>query len=441
MRRICIVFLLFVAFLTHSKAQNPSAKPNIVFIFADDLGYGDLGCYGNKVIKTPNLNRMAAQGMKFTDFYSASPVCSPSRAALMTGRYPIRQGINTVFFPESHTGIDASEVTIPEMLKGQGYTTACVGKWHLGHESQFLPTRHGFDYYFGIPYSNDMTPTPYLRNEQEVVAKANQDSTTIRYTQEALGFIEKNKNAPFFLYLPHNMPHVPIYASPAFKGKSKGGLYGDVIEELDWSVGEVLKKLKELKLEENTLVIFSSDNGPWLVKGADAGTAGTLREGKMTTFEGGMRVPAIAYWKGKIKTNSTHGQVANMMDWFPTFAKLTGGTVSAEHPIDGKDITGVLLGTGKRDGEEMFYYMDGKLQAYRSGNWKIKLPYAGNQGNKGMKAVEPHPLLLVDLSKDPGEKTNLAEKYPDKVAQMQNRMKDFEQSLGQLPMAKKVRGE
>ncbi len=278
MHRICIVLLLFVAFMTDSRAQNPGAKPNIVFIFADDLGYGDLGCYGNKMIKTPNLDRMAAQGMKFTDFYSASPVCSPSRAALMTGRYPIRMGINTVFFPESHTGIDASEVTIPEMLKGQGYTTACVGKWHLGHQPEFLPTRHGFDYYFGIPYSNDMVPTPYLRNGQEVVAKVNQDSTTIRYTQEALGFIEKNKNAPFFLYLPHSMPHIPIYASPAFKDKSKGGLYGDVVEELDWSVGQVLKKLKELKLEENTLVVFSSDNGPWLVKGADAGTAGVLRE-------------------------------------------------------------------------------------------------------------------------------------------------------------------
>ncbi len=434
-----LTLLLLLTLTSGMSCGQTPAKPNIVFIYADDLGYGDLGCYGNKQIRTPHLDQMAARGMRFTNFYSASPVCSPSRAALLTGRYPVRTGVNGVFFPTSKEGLDTAEVTMAEILKDQGYATACIGKWHLGSAADFLPTRHGFDSYFGIPYSNDMTPTPYLRNEGQAAAKANQDSTTYRYTQEALSFLKKNRNQPFFLYLPHTMPHVPLYASPAFRGKSKGGLYGDVVEELDWSVGQVLKKLKELKLEENTLVVFSSDNGPWLVKGQDAGSTGGLREGKMTTFEGGMRVPAIAYWPGKIKPGSVHQQLATMMDWLPTFTLLTGGQLPTDRPIDGKDLSKVLLGKGQRDGQELFYFMDGKLQAYRKGNWKLKLPYGGNAGTPGMKAVAPHPILLFDLSNDANEQNNLADPHPEKVAQMQAQVEAFRQSLGQVPPTKHLR--
>ena len=426
-----------------------AVPPNIVFIYADDLGYGDLGCYGAKdkagvPIATPNLDRLAAGGMRFTDFYSASPVCSPSRAALLTGRYPIRQGVTGVFFPESYTGMNASETTLAETLKQAGYRTGMVGKWHLGHLEEFRPIRHGFDSYFGIPYSNDMTSVVYLRNDKVEDFHVDQRQITQRYTQEALQFIDRDKASdpakrPFFLYVAHNMPHIPIYASANFVGKSGRGLFGDVIQELDWSVGEIMKKLRDKGLEENTLVIFSSDNGPWLVMGEDAGSAGPLREGKQTTFEGGMRVPAIACWKGHIPAGQTNTGIATMMDWFPTLTNIGGGKLPTNTPLDGEDIGPVLMGLGSRKGQQMAYYNNGKLEAFRLGDWKLKLPYAGNEDNPGQKVVAAHPLLLTNLRQDIGEQTNVAEQNPAKVSEIRAAMTAFEQSLGKLPPAKVIR--
>ncbi|MBC7893688.1 MAG: sulfatase [Sphingobacteriaceae bacterium] len=421
---------------TSERVVRQSDRPNIVFIYADDLGYGDLSCYDGKGIPTPNLDALAKKGVRFTDFYSASPVCSPSRAALLTGRYPVRQGINGVFFPESYTGIDSAEVTLAETLKGAGYRTGMVGKWHLGHLESFRPLKHGFDSYFGIPYSNDMNSVVYLRDNAVEEFKVDQRYITQRYTQEALKFIDKNKVGPFFLYLAHNMPHIPIYASPEFVGKSGRGLYGDVIQELDWSVGEVMKKLRENGLEENTLVVFSSDNGPWLVMGDDAGSAGPLREGKQTTFEGGMRVPAIACWKGKIPAGRVETRLATMMDWFPTLTKLGEGKLPTDRPIDGEDLWPILTGTGTRQGQQMAYYFNGKLEAFRLGDWKLKQPHPGYGGTAGMKALAAQPLLLFNLRQDLGEQTNLADQNEPKVQEVQAAMRAFEHSLGKVPPGK-----
>ena len=284
--------------------------PNIVYIFTDDLGYGDLSTFGAQDISTPNIDRLADEGIKFTDFYSASSVCSPSRAGLLTGRIPQRMGINSVFFPESFTGMPSQEITIAEMLKERHYKTGIVGKWHLGHRVEFLPLQQGFDTYFGIPYSNDMESVVYMRDNEVETFEVDQRYTTKTYTEESMKFIEENKDTPFFLYLSHNMPHVPIYASDDFIGTSKRGLYGDVIQEIDWSVGQILKKLEELDLLEDTLVIFSSDNGPWLVMQDHGGSAGILREGKQFTFDGGMRVPTLAMWKGKIPAGIIDSELA-----------------------------------------------------------------------------------------------------------------------------------
>jgi len=419
----------------------PVKKTNIVFIFADDLGYGDLGCYGAKDISTPNIDFLANQGLKFTEFYSVSPVCSPSRAALLTGRYPIRQGIHGVFFPDSFTGMDTTELTFPELLKKQGYKTGIIGKWHLGHQYGHRPLQHGFDSYFGIPYSNDMTSVVYMRDNEIVETKVDQKYITKRYTEEALKFLDQNKDKPFFLYIPHSMPHVPIYASEKFVGTSKRGLYGDVIQELDWSVGEVLKKLKELDLEENTLVVFTSDNGPWLVMGADAGIAGILREGKQTTFEGGMRVPALVYWKNKIKPGTVIKEMATMMDWFPTFTNLAGATSPKNLVLDGEDIQNVLLGKDSRKGKELAYYYNGKLEAFRVGDWKLKLPHTGQKGHFASKEVAPHGALLFNITKDPGETHNLAEENPDKVLELQSKIAGFTKKLGTVPPGKFVHAD
>lgn len=427
--------------LIKSKRIPFTEKPNIVFILADDMGYGDLGCYGAKDINTPNIDFLANQGLKFTDFYSASPVCSPSRAALLTGRYPIRQGINGVFFPDSFTGIDSTEVTLPELLKSQGYKTGIVGKWHLGHHYEHRPLQHGFDSYFGIPYSNDMTSVVYMRDNKIVETKVDQKYITKRYTEEALKFLDQNKSKPFFLYVPHSMPHMPIYASENFVGASKRGLYGDVIQELDWSVGQILRKLKELNVEENTIVVFSSDNGPWLVMGADAGFAGILREGKQTTFEGGMRVPALVYWKNKIRPGTVIKDMANMMDWFPTFALLAGANTLQNPVLDGEDIQNVLLGKQSRKGKEFAYYYNGKIEAFRYAEWKLKLPHSGQKGNFGSKEVALHGMLLFNLAKDPGETQNLADLHPEKVKELQAKIADFTKGLGDVPAAKFVRTE
>lgn len=403
------------------KPANPqsASKPNIVFIMADDLGYGDIGAFGAKDIRTPNIDGLAQKGIKFTEFYCPSPVCSPTRAGLLTGRYPRRMGIDGVFFPESFTGIPSSEVTIAEALKEQGYTNSIIGKWHLGHHLQYLPLQNGFDEYFGIPYSNDMMGTVYMRGNEVAEYKVDQRYTTKVYAEEAVKFIEKNKNKPFFLYLAHTMPHVPIYASPEFEGKSKRGLYGDVIEELDWSVGQVVQALKKNGLEENTLLVFTSDNGPWMAFDVEGGSPGPLREGKQTTFEGGMRVPTVACWPGKIKAGTVYDNIATHFDFFPTFIKLVGvANYQSKKPLDGEDITPILTGTGKRKGDELLYYFNGELQAYRKGDWKIKFPYAGNKGILGVKDVAAHDTLLFNLKQDVGEQQNLLKSNPGKAKEL-----------------------
>ncbi len=426
-------YLLLLTMLLGGTAFSQRA-PNIVFILADDLGYGDVGAFGATDIRTPNIDLLAKNGIKFTEFYSPSPVCSPTRAGFLTGRYPRRMGVDGVFFPESFTGLPASEVTVAEALKAKGYATGIVGKWHLGHHPQYLPLQNGFDEYFGIPYSNDMQGVVYLRGNDVAEYKVDQRYTTKVYTEEAVSFIERHRQQPFFLYLAHTMPHVPLYASEAFLGKSKRGLYGDVVEELDWSVGQVLAALRKNGLEQNTLVVFTSDNGPWLAFDVEGGSPGPLREGKQTTFEGGMRVPTVAYWPGRIKAGSVYDNLATTFDWFPTFLHLAGETAyQPQNPLDGEDITGVLTGTGKRKGDELLYYFNGTLQAYRKGDWKIKLPYAGNRGITGVKDVAPHDTLLFNLKQDVGEQTNLAKSHPEKVQALLAAMKSYQARLEPTP--------
>ena len=411
-----------------------AAKPNIVLIFADDLGYGDIGVYGATDIRTPNIDGLAQKGLMFTQFYSGNPVCSPSRAGLLTGRYPRRMGIDGVFFPESYTGLPASEVTVAEALKQRGYATGAIGKWHLGHRQQFLPRQHGFDSYFGIPYSNDMAGVVYFRDNDVVDYKVDQHYITKTYTQEAVNFIQQHKKGPFFLYLAHNMPHVPLYASTGFDGKSKRGLYGDVIEELDWSVGEVIKALKQNGLEENTLVIFTSDNGPWLAFDIDGGSAGPLREGKQTTFEGGMRVPAVMCWPSVIKPGRVYDKMATVFDFLPTTLSIAGSPdYKSPKPLDGEDLTPVLKGTGERKGDELLYHFGGELQAYRKGDWKIKLPFKGNKNIAGLKNVAPHDTLLFNLKQDVGEQHNLLKEQPQKVKELLQGMAAYKARLEPTP--------
>jgi arylsulfatase A-like enzyme len=424
-----------------NQANASKSKPNIILILADDLGYGDIGSYGSTTIKTPNIDSMAQQGAKFNEFYAASPVCTPSRAGLLTGRYPIRQGIHEVFYPESFQGMDPEEITIAELLKDAGYATGLVGKWHLGHHDKYMPWNQGFDTFFGLPYSNDMGGLYYFRNREIDFTEIDQRLLTQTYTEEALKFIDTHQSQPFFLYLAHNMPHVPLYASAEFEGKSEGGLYGDTVEEIDWSVGQILKRLESLKLTENTLVIFTSDNGPWLVMGDEGGSAGILREGKQYTFEGGMRVPAIAYWPNTIDPGTEPAGLATMMDWLPTFANMADVPLPADRAIDGKDISGLLTGTGSRADQELFYYMNGELRAYRSGQWKLKLPFKGQPRflswiQNGF--VAPHELLLFNLGSDPAEENNLAAENPQVVSSMLVKLEAFKASLGTVPEAKKT---
>jgi len=414
-------------------AQTQSKQPNIVFIFADDMGYSDLACYGSKVNRTPNLDQLAKDGIRFTDFYSASPHSSPSRAALLTGRYPVRMGINNVFFPESYTGIPETEITLPEVLQKQGYYTGIVGKWHLGHHRQFLPLQHGFNEYFGIPYSNDMTSVVYMRGNEVEKFRVNQDSITFTYTQEACRFLERNKNRPFFLYLPHTMPHVPLAASANFKGKSANGLYGDVIEELDWSTGEVLKKLKELGLDNNTIVVFSSDNGPWLTEGPMGGSALPLFQGKNTTWEGGQRVPTIIRWKNRIAKGQVNNEVASMIDWFPTFLRLTGGKIPTDRMIDGKDISPVLFGAGKRENHDFAFIHYGNLEGFRSEEWKIKFPEPLRKGNFWVADVPAHDTILFNLKTDIAETTDVKEQYPEVYRKIVGKANAFKETLKDCP--------
>lgn len=432
--------LLALSLLAISCSKESTERPpNIIHIFADDLGYGDLSSFGATDISTPNIDRLATEGIKFTDFYSAAHVCSPSRAALLTGRLPQRMGIHGVFFPESYTGMPEDEETIAEKLKEKNYATGIVGKWHLGHLNKFLPLQQGFDSYFGIPYSNDMESVVYLDGNDVVNFDVDQHYTTKTYTKKALDFIESHKEEPFFLYLPHNMPHVPLYVSEDFEGSSNRGLYGDVIQEIDWSVGEILSKLEEDGLLENTLVIFSSDNGPWLVMEDHGGSAGNLREGKQFTFDGGMRVPTLAMWKGKIEPGQVYEGLASQMDWFPTIINLVGIDLDPKKAIDGKDLTEVLLNKGQRASDEYIFFDGGQAQAFRKGDWKIKLPYKGFKGANYKSAVAPHDTLLVNIKNNPEENVNLFKNNRDKGLELIAQMKQAHKALGKLPAAQVLR--
>ncbi len=420
--------------------RSKSRPPNFIIIFADDLGYTDLGCFGSKTIATPHLDRMAAEGMKFTDFHVCDSVCTPSRAALLTGCYPIRVGLTEVLSPYSAKGISADEITIAELLKPRGYATACIGKWHLGFQKEFLPTRHGFDYYFGLPYSNDMSADrkpggdaiPLMRGEEIIEERVNQETLTQRYTEESIRFIRENKSCPFFLYLPHTFPHVPLHASDRFRGKSKAGLYGDTVEEIDWSCGQILKTLADLSIDENTLVIFTSDNGP---KGGDnGGRAIPLRKGKGSGYEGGFRVPCIARWPGTVPAGSVCSELTAAFDFLPTLAYLSGGKPPADRIIDGKDIRPLLFGTpGATTPHEFFcYYRRGRLSAVRSGKWKLFIEAKDIKKIDGRKTAVTTPKALYNLDDDLGETTDVAPEHPEIVAKLEAYVARAREDLGDL---------
>ena len=440
---------LFILLLTSYKAGQsipPPTRPNVILIFMDDLGYGDLSCYGALDYRTPNLDRMAQEGMRFTNFVSAQAVCSASRAGLMTGCYPNRVGISGALFPYAKVGLAPEEETIADLLKARGYATAAFGKWHLGDAPMFLPTRQGFDEYLGIPYSNDMWPVhydgkpvkpetnkakypplPIIRNERIIDTIDNleeQATLTRRYTDAAIDFIKRNRNKPFFAYIPHSMPHAPINASPEFRGKSKQGLYGDVLMEADHHIGRILKTLKDLKIDQNTIVIFTSDNGPWLNYGHHAGSSGCLREGKGTSFEGGQRVPCIVRWPGVVPAGQIANQLTSTIDILPTLSALTGAA-SPKRKIDGVDISAVWKGdmnaTPRR--EFWYYYRKNNLEAVRYDNWKLVFAhpsrtYIGQMpGSNGFPGKSPEnidmPEGLYDLRRDPAEQYDVKEKYPE----------------------------
>jgi arylsulfatase A-like enzyme len=435
---------LAVALVLCAAPQDP--PPNVVVIYADDLGWGDLACQGHPTIRTPNLDRMAAEGTRFTQFYSAAPVCTPSRAALLTGRYAVRSGMASpqrrVLFPNSAGGLPDGEVTIAELLRGKGYATACVGKWHLGHLPPHLPMRHGFDSWFGLPYSNDMDGTgkatsrdpkpgawnvPLMRNEEAVERPADQATLTRRYTQEAVKFVRENRAKPFFLYLAHTMPHVPLFASAEFAGKSPRGLYGDVVEELDWSVGQVLDAVRKEGLEKRTLVVFSSDNGPWLVFDRQGGSAGPLREGKGSTWEGGMRVPGIFWWPGRIEAGAVTRELGCTMDLFTTAALLAGAEVPADRPIDGVDLRPVLFGSGPGARRTMVYYRDTTVYAVRKGPWKAHFTTRSAYGKDAPVAHDPPALYNLDV--DPGEQWDVAKDNPAAIEDLRRELAAHEATI------------
>ena len=416
-------------------------RPNIVIILADDLGWGDLGCYGHPSIRTPNLDRLAAEGMRFTDFYSAAEVCTPSRAALLTGRYPIRSGMChdrfRVLRRNSAGGLPAEEITIADALKARGYATACIGKWHLGNyanDPAHHPRRHGFEHYLGLPHSNDMNPTPaapkgatarldqraewwaapLYRNEELVEQPADQTTLTRRYTEEAVKFVQSHADRPFFLYFPHSFPHVPLFASGKFSGTSRRGLYGDVVEEIDWSVGQLLDAIRRAGLDKNTLVFFTSDNGPWLTMGEAGGSAGLLRDGKGSTWEGGMREPGIACWPGRVRAGAVTHELACTMDLFATCLKLAGAELPKDRVIDGVDMSPVLFGAGPSQRNVFFYYRGAQLYAARKGPFKAHFITRAAYGPDA--AVQHDPPLLFHLAHDPSERFNVAAEHADVLA-------------------------
>ena len=441
LRRASTYVLLLISIFVAASAV--SSQPNFVLIFIDDMGYGDIGPYGSKLNRTPQLDRMAEEGMLLTSFY-ASPVCSASRAQVMTGSYAPRVSVPGVFFPQGPKGLNRKENTVAELLQKEGYATMCVGKWHLGDQPEFLPTNHGFDHYYGIPYSNDMNRKalkdgrnvcPLLRDDkvEELLDGEGQTRVTEQYTTEAVKFIKARRDKPFFLYFAHTAVHVPIYSGKRFQGKSKNGRYGDWVEEIDWSVGEVLEALKESGADENTLVVFTSDNGPWASKGSDGGVSTPLRGAKGGTLEGGVRVPTIARWPGRIAKGSRCDAIAGNIDFLPTFVSLAGGQVPAKPRIDGRDISGLLLGkTTKTPHEAWFYYKGTQLKAVRQGSWKLAL--APQSLGMGLKE-RPKDLLvkearLYNLDEEIGEVTNLAGRHPEVVERLQSLAEAMRADIG-----------
>jgi arylsulfatase A len=431
-RLICVSALILGSVLVGLGSDSP----NIIIITTDDQGYGDLGVYGHPSLRTPHLDRMAGEGMRMTNFYAAASVCTPSRAGLLTGRLPIRSGMsgskaNRVLYPNAASGLPLGELTLAEALKELGYATAMVGKWHLGDAQAFLPREHGFDRYWGIPYSNDMNlqdgrprhassldedaqpewwDVPLIIDESEVERPVNQRTLTKRMTDEALRTIEENAKEAFFLYIAHPMPHVPLFVSEDFIGRSERGRYGDVIAEIDWSVGKILELLRKLDIADRTLVVFSSDNGPWLRKASAGGSAGPLRDGKGGAWEGGYRVPGIFWWPGRIEAGIVCGEIASQLDLFPTAIHLAGGKLPVGLVIDGVNMAPILFGTGKSLRDEIHYYRGDELFAIRKGQYKLHF-----QTWDGYSAAAPErhdPPLLVHLGSDPGEKWNVADAHP-----------------------------
>lgn len=436
----------------------PSAKPNIVLIFMDDMGYGDLGNYGATGYDTPNLDKLAAQGMRFTNFYSVQPICSVSRAGILTGCYPNRLNLVGVFVPHSRSGLNTEEETIASLLKKNGYATGMVGKWHLGDEKRFLPLQRGFDEYFGLPYSNDMWPvkdggipdsnskTPLLpliegnKTVKYLHTVKEQEMLTTWYTEKAVSFINRHKKKPFFFYFAHTMVHVPLSVSDKFKGKSRQGLFGDVMMEVDWSVGQIMKALKDNGIDKNTLVVFTSDNGPWMIYGNHAGSAGGLREGKFNTFEGGQRMPAIMSWPGVIPKGVIANQIACTIDLLPTFAAISGSGLPAK-PIDGVNILPILKGNAEANPRDhlFYYYNKNDLEAVRQGQWKLVFPHThysvagelpGKDGYKGKMHKVATELALYDMRRDPGERYDVKSQHPDIVEQLQKLAEQARDDMG-----------
>ena len=447
---VCFVVGATLLLSLQSAVATAQTLPNIVIIFADDLAYADVNVSAEAGYQTPNLDRMAKEGRRFTDFYVAQAVCSASRMALLTGCYPNRVGLQGALGPNNKHGIHADEVTLAEGLQQKGYATAIYGKWHLGHHPQFLPLNHGFDDYFGLPYSNDMwphhptgganyPPLPLIEGQKVIELNPDQTQLTTWYTERAVRFIESHRDQPFFLYLPHSMPHVPLFVSNKFAGQSQRGLFGDVISEIDWSVGQVLETLKRLGLDEKTLVIFTSDNGPWLSYGDHAGSAAPLREGKGTAWDGGVRVPCLARWPGKISPGSVCRQPWMTIDILPTLFQLVG-VAQPRHKIDGKNALSLLLGDPESPTphEALFFYWGNELHAVRSGRWKLHFPHAyrtltgapGTNGQPGPYHQGRTELALYDLEEDPSESHNVVAAHPDVVRLMTASAEKARQDLG-----------
>ncbi len=440
MKNYIFLLVLFVLANIGCDTNQEQTKPNFVIIFCDDLGYGDVGWLGPVKNRTPNIDMMAKEGVCFTDFYSTSGVCSPSRSSLMTGCYPLRVGMHKsskgmfVLVPVDKKGLNPDELTIAEVLKPQGYRTACIGKWHLGDQPDFLPTRQGFDYYYGLPYSNDMghrpeskNPLPLMRNEDVIEAPADQATLTQRYTQEAIRFIHDNKDKPFFLYLPHTMPHVPIFASENFKGKSKNGIYGDAVEEIDWSTGEIIKTLKQLGIDENTLIVFTSDNGA-----TRRGSNGPLSGGKATYLEGGMRMPCVMRWPRKIEAGTICDGLSSTLDLLPTFADFAGAQMPENRIIDGMSIRNLIEDptNAKSPREVFYYYFMSQLSAVRSGNWKLRLPLDPKLMTWMGKPTGKVEAALYNLETDIAEKVNLIDDYPELVETLMALVEEGREDIG-----------